>query len=224
MVYYVAGEDDLVMNIIASFAISILFSLINNSILLADLIKKAAHLNLKIDFNINNKKFKKILVKEIILLLIPIINLLNSLELDVLYMTNENSFINELKENGVLKNMSNWLRENIKEHSSFIEIINKQLKYQRMLAKSSKLDLIEDGEIIYLKTQKGITILKSNGPIHNYSKEKLEQIVKNHLENIEMDNKNKEHKKRIIFPNYPLTNITSIDFHRNLKLIRRKHN
>lgn len=224
MVYYVAGEDGLVMNIIASFAISILFSLINNSILLADLIKKSANLNLEIDFNINNNKFKKTLIKEIMLLLIPIINLLNSLELDVLYMTNENSFINILKEEGILKNMSDWESQNIKKYSSFIEIIYNQLKYKSMLSKSSKLNLDKDGEIIYTKNKKGITILKSSGLLHNYSIDRLKQIVEGNLEDIIRDDDTKKYEKRIIFPNYPLTNITNIDFHRNLKLIRRKHN
>ena len=205
------------MNIIVSSLLSLLFSLINNTILLAKIIEKSRELNLKIDFN--NLKTKKIIKRELLLQLIPIINLLNCLQIDVNFLNNETRFIYELEDLGILRKMTNWEEQNIKMHSSFLGILYKELKYKQMIKESNKLSLENNGEIIYFVNKMGeVIILKTSG---------LLKLDENDLQNIirQNDDKEKENKqeKRIIITNYPIIN-NPFNIHRNLKLVRKKHN
>lgn len=205
------------MNIIVSSLLSLLFSLINNTILLAKIIEKSRELNLKIDFN--NLKTKKIIKRELLLQLIPIINLLNCLQIDVNFLNNETRFIYELEDLGILRKMTNWEEQNIKMHSSFLGILYKELKYKQMIKESNKLSLENNGEIIYFVNKMGeVIILKTSG---------LLKLDENDLQNIirQNDDKEKENKqeKRIIITNYPIIN-NPFNIHSNLKLVRKKHN
>lgn len=200
------------MNYIICYIITILFCLINNLILFDDITKKITKRKLK--YNFKNKKYKNELIKEIVLLLIPIINLLNSLELDVLYMSSETAFIRELEKKNIIKSMSNWENQNINSKSNIIKIMFKEFMFEKMLSESSKIKL-NNGEIIYFVDRKGkIKVLIENGVEYKSNNELIELIEEN---NNKLE-KNKVEKK-IINESLSLSKpLQKISF----KLVRRK--
>lgn len=122
------------MNIILSFSISLFVSLIGNLNVLYKIIVEAAKQGLKLSFN------SFAIAKVIILTIIPIINLLYTLRLNILYLSNEHKLLHQLEDNGLLQRMNELEISSIKGSKNIFKIIFNQLKYHN-------IDVVENIEI-----------------------------------------------------------------------------
>lgn len=134
------------MNIVYAYLISLIFSFIGNTILLKNFINEIKNKRLEISFK--NKKFKQSILKEIILFLIPIINLLNTLYLTVNFLNNSNKAINYLKDNEIIIDNNSELSNPVNYHPNIIRNNLKEeinycfIKYSELIYNDEQLRLV----------------------------------------------------------------------------------
>lgn len=96
------------MNIIAGLSVSYIYCIINNILIINSVIKKLYKHGYIVEFDLKNPKLKKFILKEIIINIIPILNMLHSLKVTVNYMNNESRLIQSVEEIGTTKKISYW--------------------------------------------------------------------------------------------------------------------
>lgn len=130
------------MNIIAGLSVSYIYCIINNILIINSVIKKLYKRGFIVEFDLKNPKLKKFILKEIIINIIPILNMLHSLKVTVNYMNNESGLIKDVEEVVTSKKVSYWEQSHTKRKSTSLGIIYNHLKYKKMMKRTKNNDLI----------------------------------------------------------------------------------
>ena len=139
------------MNIVIAYLVSLSTSLIGNTLLLINVIKDINKRKLKIEFDFKIKKIKNFIIKESIFLLIPIINLINTLYLMVNYLANQNIAIEMLNDFGILQKPDNDLESKVTHHTDSIKL--NKYRNKKFVKQENDLNdnLVENIEEDYLE-------------------------------------------------------------------------